>query len=93
MEICINYGGRRHCFFLPVLEFPVNWGRPGPGPVNYPALFQDAILLASVSNAVKQITDENVRKSVQEGISAGFRAAQKHAGGDVTINTPVAHAA
>jgi len=65
MEICINYGGRRHCFFLPVLEFPVNWGRPGPGPVNYPALFQDAILLASVSNAVKQITDENVRKFLQ----------------------------
>jgi hypothetical protein len=93
MEICINYGGRLHCFFLPVLEFPVNWGRPGPGPVNYPALFQDAILLASVSNAVKQITDENVRKSVQEGISAGFKAAQKHAGGDVTINAQVAQAA
>jgi hypothetical protein len=67
--------------------------RPSASPINYPALFQDAIILASVSNAVKQISDESVRKSVLEGVSAGFKAAQKHAGGDVTINGQVAHAA
>ncbi len=86
MEICINYGGRRHCFFLPIYQIPVNWGKPGPGPVNYPALFQDAIILASIANVAKQITDESVRKSLQEGLSAGLKAAQKHAGSDVTIN-------
>ena len=89
MEICINYGGKRHCFCLPVIQIPVSWGRPGPGPVNYPALFQDSIILAAVANAAKQITDENVRQSVEEGITAGFRVAQKHAGPDVSIN-PVA---
>ena len=86
MEICFNYGGMRHCFYLPVIEIPVVWGRPGPGPINYPAFIQDMIVLASVSNVVKQIGDENVRKMLQDGISNGLKAAQKHAGTDVTIN-------
>ncbi|WP_426423551.1 hypothetical protein [Bradyrhizobium genosp. A] len=89
MEICINFGGARHCFFLPIFQIPINWGKPGPNPHNYPALFQDAMILAAVSNVAKQITDENVRKSVEQGITAGFQAAQKHAGADVSIN-PVA---
>jgi len=89
MEICINYGGKKHCFFLPTLQIPVSWGKPGPGPVNYPALFQDSMILAAVSNVTRQITDENVRKAVDEGIAAGFRAAQKHAGADVSINPTV----
>ena len=79
-------GSLRDLCFPPI---PVSWGRPGPGPVNYPALFQDSIILAAVANAAKQITDENVRQSVEEGITAGFRVAQKHAGPDVSIN-PVA---
>jgi hypothetical protein len=85
MEICINYGGKVHCFFLPVIEIPIRWGKPGIGPVNYPALFQDSIILAAVANATKEITDEHVRKSVEQGIAAGFQAAQKHAGPDVSI--------
>jgi hypothetical protein len=44
------------------------------------------MILAAVANAAKQITDEHVRQSVEEGITAGFRAAQKHAGPDVSIN-------
>jgi hypothetical protein len=90
MEICINYGGKRHCFFLPVPQIPVSWGRPGLGPVNYPALFQDSIILAALANAASHITDEHVRASVEQGITAGLHAAQKHAGPDVSIN-PVAH--
>ncbi|MBR0687658.1 hypothetical protein JQ594_17130 [Bradyrhizobium manausense] len=89
MEICINFGGRRHCFFLPIFQIPIHWGKPGPGPVNYPALFQDSMILAAVADVAKQITDEHVRKSVEQGITAGFQAAQKHAGPDVSIN-PVA---
>jgi hypothetical protein len=89
MEICINFGGARHCFFLPIFQIPIHWGKPGPDPHNYPALFQDSMIRAAVSNVAKQITDEHVRKSVEDGIAAGFRAAQKHAGADVSIN-PVA---
>ena len=47
MQICIKFGGKIHCFYLPILQWPVIWHRlPGPGLRNYPALFQDAILLA-----------------------------------------------
>jgi hypothetical protein len=86
MEICINYGGVTHCFFLPIIEVPVGWGRPGPGPINYPALFQDVMILGSVSSLAKQVTDENVRGMLEEGVSASLKAAQKHAGTDVTIH-------
>ncbi|MCK1384157.1 hypothetical protein [Bradyrhizobium sp. 21] len=86
MEICITFGGKKHCFFLPLFQIPIHWGKPGPDPHNYPALFQDSMILAAVANVAKQITDENVRKSVEQGITAGFQAAQKHAGPDVTIN-------
>jgi hypothetical protein len=86
MEICINYGGKRHCFFLPVMEFPVRWGRPGPGPINDPAFIQDVMILASVSNVAKHLTNEKIRKALDDGLSASFKAAQENAGPDVTIN-------
>ncbi|SHK13973.1 hypothetical protein SAMN05444159_2525 [Bradyrhizobium lablabi] len=91
MEICINYGGMRHCFLVPIVELPVSWGRPGPGPINYPAFMQDVIILASVSNTAKHIGDENVRNLVHEGVSAALRAVQEHAGADVTIRAKAEH--
>ena len=37
MQICIRYGGRLHCHYVPELMIPVSWKPPGPGPINYPA--------------------------------------------------------
>jgi hypothetical protein len=44
------------------------------------------MILASVSNVAKHLTDEKVRKALDDGLSASFKAAQEHAGTDVTIN-------
>jgi hypothetical protein len=88
MEICINYGGKKHCFYLPIYQIPFHWGKPGPGPINYPALFQDAVILASVAEASKHLADTGVRKALVEGLTGSFRAAQQLAGKDVTINAP-----
>jgi hypothetical protein len=40
---------------------------------------------------VKHIGDENVRNLVHGGISAALKAAQEHAGTDVTIHAKAEH--
>ena len=87
MQICIKFGGKIHCFYLPILQWPVIWHKPGPGPVNYPALFQDAILLASIQKVAQELTEGTVRTAVVGGISSAFKALQQHAGADVSIKT------
>jgi hypothetical protein len=86
MEICFTINGIRHCFIIPVLEWPVNWKIPGDGPVNYPPLIQDAIILAAFKNAVEKIGDASVREVVQSGIKQGAAALQRLAGSHVAIN-------
>ena len=86
MEICITFGGRRHCFYLPIIQVPVHWPGPGPGPVNYPALFQDAIIVASLGDLTKHINDAGVRTAVQHGLTTAVKGMQERAGKDVTIN-------
>lgn len=46
MEICITFGGMRHCFQLPVLTVPWRPG-PDPGPINHKAFLADATGLRS----------------------------------------------
>jgi hypothetical protein len=75
-----------HCYYIPVVIWP--WGpghTPGPGPVNYPQLIQDATIVASVNAALSNVSDEGVRGALQSGINAAVSALQKRAGGDVTI--------
>jgi hypothetical protein len=85
MEICINYGGKMHCHFVPELELPVRWVRPGPGPIDYPPFFQDAVLLNSVRAAARHVSDDGVRQALERGCSAALKAMQERAGADVTI--------
>jgi hypothetical protein len=68
MEICFSLNGVRHCFVVPVMEFPVIWGHPGPGPVNYPPFIQDAIILASLEAATERLGEGAVRESARNGI-------------------------
>lgn len=85
MEICINIGGKRHCFYIPIYEYPIKIVK-GPGPVNYPALLADASLVASLHNAIRNIGDESVRTALQSGINNAVQAMQKRAAEGVTIN-------
>jgi hypothetical protein len=85
MEICFKLGGQWHCYYIPILFYPIDWGLPGPGPVNYPAVIQDAIILASAQKAVAKVSDETARRGVEHAITAGFAAIQKRAGADVKI--------
>jgi hypothetical protein len=85
MEICFYINGHRHCYYIPIYVYPVKVVK-GPGPVNYQWLVADASLVASVSEAVKNIGDEGVRSALQSGINSAVQAMQKRAGEGVTIN-------
>jgi hypothetical protein len=89
MEICITYGGKTHCFFIPIIEFPVQIKIPGPGPVNYPAFLVDATIVASLQAAVGNVSDNNVKSALNGGIAAAVKAMQAHAGEGVVIKTGV----
>ena len=94
MEVCITVGGVRHCFVIPVLVPPVHWGKPGPGPVNYPQLFQDATIIASMREMVQNVGNPDVSRALQGGFAAGLAAMQQHAGAHVAISeAPLAGAA
>lgn len=86
MKVCIKVGGKVHCYLIPVFEFPVTFPHPGPGPVNYPQLVQDAFVLSSLqAAAATKVADPGVRSALQNGISDAIRALQKRAGEHVSI--------
>lgn len=86
MEVCITVGGVRHCFVIPVLVPPIHWGKPGPGPINYPQLFQDATIIASMREMAQNVGNADVSRALQGGLAAGLKAMQQHAGEHVAIN-------
>jgi hypothetical protein len=80
MVICID----GHCYDVVVIDlWPPH--RPGPGPVNYPQLFYDATLVASVQAASEKAQDEGVRAALQSGIDAAIQAMQSRAADGVKI--------
>ncbi len=85
MQICIKVGGVRHCYGIPIFTFPINLHIPGPGPVNYPQLFQDGMLVASLQSAAEQVSDSGVREALAQGVAAATQALQKRAGEHVTV--------
>ena len=86
MEICITFGGKKHCFFLPIYRIPIDWGKPGPGPVNYPALFQDALIVSTINDLAHRVGDDKLRDALASGVQGGLKAMQGRVGKDVSIN-------
>lgn len=84
MEICIRIGGTRHCFWLPIYEYPIVLHK-GPGPVNYEALIHDATLVATIQNAANKVSDPKVSGALHNGVQAAVKAMQAHAGEGVEI--------
>ena len=85
MEICFNIGGLTHCYLIPVVEVPVHLPHPGPGPINYPQLFQDAMLVTSLRALASRVSDTGVRDALEGGISAATQALQERGGKHVSI--------
>ena len=86
MEICIRIGEVEHCYYIPVIFWP--WSHrppPGPGPVNYPTMLHDAVLVASVQQAAREARDEGVRVALERGVDAAVDAMQQRAGAHVQI--------
>ena len=92
MEVCLTINGVRHCYVIPVLAWPVHFPKPGPGPVNFPELFQDAMILASMTSLLQNVASPAVNRAVQEGLAAGIKALQQHGGEHVHINDRAAMA-
>lgn len=91
MEICFTINGIRHCYFIPILAWPIQWWKPGPGPVNYPPFIQDVFVLGSVRRLLENIGDDSVRNLAVKGIDEALKAVQKHGGEHVTIRTNQDH--
>jgi hypothetical protein len=86
MVICFRIGSVEHCYYIPVVVYPVgpHFPGPGPGPVNYPYLVYDGSVLASVNAAVANISDAGVRSALQGGLDAALLALKKRAGDHVS---------
>jgi hypothetical protein len=80
MVICFD----GHCYEVVIIDW---WPpfRPGPGPINYPALISDATLVASVNAAGVHAYDEGVRAALQSGIDEAVKAMQKRAADGIEI--------
>jgi hypothetical protein len=90
MTFCItDKSGQKHCYDIPIIVWPVK-RFPPPKPHNYEGLVWDLTILTSIADIAKQISDGNVRKALEAGLSASVQAAQAHAGKDVTINLQTA---
>jgi hypothetical protein len=81
MVICVD----GHCYDVVVIPWPWQGWKPGPGPINYPALMHDATLVASVESVVQHAADDNVRAALQGGIDAAINAIQDRAADGVEV--------
>ena len=86
MRICIRIGGVTHCFVIPILMWPLGPHIPGPGPVNYPELFRDATIVASLKSLAAQVTDHGVKAALEGGLKAATGALQKRGGEHVSVS-------
>lgn len=66
MEICITIGGIRHCYEVPIVELPIPIHKPGRGPVNYPWLIRDAVILAASLRRRRLRTPTFVKNSLED---------------------------
>lgn len=85
MEICFRIGGQTHCYVIPVVEAPIGIVRPGPGPINYSELVQDALLIASLQATANRVSDDGVRSALQGGIGAAMEALRARGGEHVSL--------
>jgi hypothetical protein len=87
MLVCIYHqnDGQEHCYTIPVIVLPFRPGLPGPNPINYPFLMQDAMIVGSLQDLASHVADEEVRKALHEGFAAAVTAMQARAGSGVTI--------
>jgi hypothetical protein len=81
MIICID----GHCYDIVIVPWPWSPWKPGPGPVNYPALLHDATLVASVESVAQHAADDSVRVALQGGIDAAIDAMRNRAADGVEI--------
>jgi hypothetical protein len=88
MEICITFGGKKHCFWIPIYEIPISVIPRPPG--NYDRLFFDASLIASINAATNKIVDQKVSAALYSGIANAVKAMKEHAGEGVEIQAPSA---
>jgi hypothetical protein len=85
MEICLTIDGQRHCYEVPVVELPIAIHKPGPGPINYPWLIRDALILTAVQAATNKVADDIVREKLSAGVDAALKAIQERAGAHVEL--------
>jgi hypothetical protein len=82
MWICF----KKFCFWIPIYYLIPVIKIPDPDPGPYRGFMVDATILATITEATKQITDATVRSSLEHGVLAGIKSMQAKVGGDFTIS-------
>jgi hypothetical protein len=81
MVICID----GHCYEVVVIDvWPPQ--KHGPG-TNYPPLFQDASLVASLESMAQKAADSGVRDALLGGVDAAIEALRSRAADGVEIRS------
>jgi len=88
MEICFPLpNGRIICIYIPIYVIPIVFPpipHPDPGP--YRGLFQDATILTAVNEVARHLTDETLRRSLQDGIAGAIKVMQAKAGEGIKVS-------
>ena len=84
MRICLTINGKLHCYYIPILLYPVQNYKPHP-PENYEYLVADATIVATIADLVGKLSDSRVGEAIQAGVQSAVKAMQAHAGPGVDI--------
>jgi len=91
MEVCTNLpgpGGGYRCFNIPSATGGHSGGLLEPR-LNetawYSLLISDASVVASIKDLAGQVSDENARKALYDGVTAAVAAMQQRAGEGIRI--------
>lgn len=89
LKICITINGKRHCYYIPIYFYPIQFPVPHP-PENYDYLVTDATLVATIANLADKLSDTRANEAIQGGVQTAIKAMQAHAGQGVEIQLTTA---
>jgi hypothetical protein len=84
MRICFTINGIRHCYYIPIVLYPIQIPKPHP-PENYEYLVSDATIVATIADLAGKLSDNRVGEAIQGGVQGALKAMQTHAGQGVEI--------
>jgi hypothetical protein len=83
MFICIKTISGVHCYDVVAVRVPLV--PPKVGPINYPPLFRDATIVATIQEIIGEVADAGVREALTEGVKTAAAALERRGGDHIKI--------